>query len=187
MVVALALPAAGQVISIDDEGTSSAYCTARQNHLVAVRPVASSLYRDDFEKAGAQYAISPDLLDAVARQESHYDARAISPKGAIGIMQLMPATARALGVDPYDVGQNIAGGAAYLRYLLDVYDGRIDLVLSAYNAGQGAIARFGGIPPFKETREYVSRNFDYLAQKADPQTPASQLRPMSGYIQICRH
>lgn len=178
-------PVAAQVISVEAGGVSRTYCTFGQN-IWAGSTETSPGYRTDFEKAGMRYGISPDLLDAVARQESHYEPRAVSPKGAIGIMQLMPATARALGVDPYDIEQNIAGGAAYLRYLLDLYDGRIDFVLSAYNAGQGAIARYGGIPPFKEARAYLLRNFDYLAHKADPQPPSSPGRPMSSYIQICR-
>lgn len=186
VVAVLAKPLAAQVISVDPSGVSLTYCTFNQDRKIAGTREPSLAFRESFERAGMRYGISPDLLDAVARQESHYDPRAISPKGAIGIMQLMPATARALGVDPYDVEQNIAGGAAYLRYLLNVYDGRIDLVLSAYNGGQGAIARYGGVPPFGETKTYLLRNFDYLAQKADLQSQASPERPVSGYIRVCR-
>ena len=144
------------------------------------------MYRSIMERAGHRYEISPDLLDVVARQESNYDPRAVSPKGAIGIMQLMPATARALGVNPYDAGQNILGGAAYLRYLLNAYGGRIDLALGAYNAGQGIIARYGRIPPFKETRAYLLRNFESLAQKSDSLFPVAAANSETGYIQICR-
>ncbi len=183
LAAALPLPVAAQVITVDASGTSRIYCTSSQNGRSG-RQKALPAYRDSFARAGLRYGISPDLLDAVARQESGYDPRARSPKGAVGIMQLMPATAHAFGVDPYDFEQNIAGGAAYLRYLLDAYDGRIDLALSAYNAGQGSISRYGGIPPFKETQAYLLRNFAYLAQKADPQNSAEP--DESAYVQICR-
>ncbi len=192
-VVAVALllpPAAAQVISIDDGGVSRTYCTAAQNggfkHASTGRNAIPPMYRSIMERAGHRYEISPDLLDVVARQESNYDPRAVSPKGAIGIMQLLPATARAFGVNPYDAGQNILGGAAYLRYLLNAYGGRIDLALGAYNAGQGTIARYGGIPPFKETRAYLLRNFENLAQKSDSLLPVAAANSETGYIQICR-
>ncbi len=182
--------AAAQVISIDKNGISHTYCTTSQND--AAREAAAdttappAAYRSMFEQAGRLYKVSPDFLEAVAKQESNYNPQTISPKGAIGIMQLMPATAQAFGVDPHNVRQNIRGGAAYLRYLLDLYDGRIDLALAAYNAGQGAIARYGGVPPFKETQMYLSRNFKYLAHESDMPSPAAVTNPESGYIQICR-
>jgi len=186
----LASAAFAQVISIDDAGVSRTYCTAAQNGAGAGSALgtstAASLYRPYFERAGRLYDISPDLLDAVAKQESNYNPRAISPKGAIGIMQLMPATAHALRVDPYDVEQNIRGGAAYLRDLLDLYDGRIDLALGAYNAGQGAVARYGGVPPFRETSVYLLRSFEDMAQKSDREAAAQPTRQETGYIQICR-
>jgi soluble lytic murein transglycosylase-like protein len=190
VVAALAFlaPAAAQVISIDESGNSKIFCTPSQNPGVK-GPVGAAVpraYRTSFERAGLRYQISPDLLEAVARQESAYNPHAISPKGAIGIMQLLPATARAFGADPYDVQQNINAGAAYLRYLLNVYDGRIDLALGAYNAGQSAIARFGGIPPFNETRIYLLRNFENLAQKSDLELSMTAASREPGYIQICR-
>ena len=98
----------------------------------------------------------------------------------------MPATARAFGVNPYDAEQNILGGAVYLRHLLNAYGGRIDLALGAYNAGQGIIARYGGIPPFKETRTYLLRNFENLAQKSNSLLPVAAANSETGYIQICR-
>lgn len=192
--VALTFPVAAQtataqVISIDDGGVSRTYCTAAQNGGVEQastgRHAIPPMYRSIMERAGHRYEISPDFLDVVARQESNYDPRAVSPKGAIGVMQLMPATARAFGVNPYDVEENILGGAAYLRYLLNAYGGRIDLALGAYNAGQGIIARYG-IPPFKETRVYLLRNFENLAQKSDSLTPVEAADSETGYIQICR-
>lgn len=189
-----AVPAAAQVIGIGDDGSSRMMCTAAQNKkpFAARRPAQSSAmppaYRAMLERAARIYEISPDLLDVLAHQESAYNQRARSPKGAIGIMQLMPATARALGVDAFDAEQNIMGGAAYLRYMLNVYDGHIDLALSAYNAGQNAVNRYGGIPPFKETRAYLARNFDHLAQKSGAGEAALGAEPetQSAYIQECR-
>jgi soluble lytic murein transglycosylase-like protein len=113
--------------------------------------------------AAKRFDLSPALVDAVARQESGYRPAAVSPKGAVGIMQLTPQTARRLGVDARDPWSNIMGGAAYLRSLLDRFGGRIDLALAAYNAGPGAVVRYGGVPPYRETRSYVQANLDRLS------------------------
>jgi soluble lytic murein transglycosylase-like protein len=113
--------------------------------------------------------VSPDLIDIVARQESGYRANAVSKAGAIGVMQLMPATARALRVDPHDPIDNIEGGARYLRMLLDRFGGRVDLTLAAYNAGPAAVDRYGGIPPYRETRAYVAAGLARLAERSAAQ------------------
>jgi soluble lytic murein transglycosylase-like protein len=116
------------------------------------------------EAAAAKYDLAPELVDTIARAESNYRADAKSPAGAVGVMQLMPATARALGVDPRNPEDNIYGGAAYLRSLLDRFDGRLDLALAAYNAGPESVARYSGVPPYRETRAYVANNLNTLAE-----------------------
>jgi soluble lytic murein transglycosylase-like protein len=118
-------------------------------------PPAGSV-RQHIQQAAAQYGISSDLVDAVAWQESRYNPRARSSAGAIGVMQLMPGTARTLGVtNPHDVRQNVAGGAAYLRAQLERFGNNVPLALAAYNAGPGAVMKYGGIPPYRETQNYV--------------------------------
>ena len=107
-----------------------------------------------------QYGLPAKFVSSVARTESAYRTDALSPKGAIGVMQLMPGTARELGVDPNDVRQNIEGGTKLLRDLLVQYQNDPDQVrkaLAAYNAGAGAVAKYGGVPPYRETQNYVNR------------------------------
>jgi soluble lytic murein transglycosylase-like protein len=117
-------------------------------------------------EAASNANLSADLLEAVAWRESRLRPNAVSPAGAIGVMQLMPGTARALGVDPYDTLQNVRGGATYLSSLLHRYNGDLVLGLAAYNAGPGAVDKYRGVPPFKETREYVSAILDRLSWRA---------------------
>jgi soluble lytic murein transglycosylase-like protein len=125
-----------------------------------------------YSAAGAEAALSPALIEAVAYVESRHNANAVSPKGARGLMQLMPATAKDLGVDAADPGANARGGAAYLRAMLDRYQGDLVLALAAYNAGPNTVARYRGVPPFAETRAYVAAVLDRLAAQAALQDPA---------------
>lgn len=104
----------------------------------------------------AKYDISPTLLEAVVWQESRWNTGAVSPVGARGLAQLMPGTARQMGVDAGDPNANLEGGARYLRLQLDAFGGDIEKALAAYNAGPGRVARAGGIPPIRETQAYVS-------------------------------
>lgn len=107
------------------------------------------------KEAATKYGVDPILVRAVAWQESRFRDSAVSPKGAIGVMQLMPATASWLGVNPYDPRENIFGGVAYLSTLLERFGGDVRLALAAYNAGPEAVARHRGIPPYRETQNYV--------------------------------
>ncbi len=108
---------------------------------------------------GMKYGVDPYLIFCVMEQESHFNAHALSPKGARGLMQLMPGTAARFGVTrPSDPAQNIAGGTRYLKQLIGQFDGRVDLVLASYNAGEGAVLKFGRkVPPYRETRDYVRK------------------------------
>lgn len=116
-----------------------------------------------FEKAANTYGVDVELLKAMAKAESNFDPNATSRSGAMGIMQLMPGTAKGLGVtDAYDPEQNIMGGAKYIASLLDKYDGNVSYALAAYNAGSGNVDKYGGIPPFEETQNYVTKILGYL-------------------------
>src|SRR5690349_2112214 len=108
---------------------------------------------------GSKYNVDPYLIFLVMEQESHFNTHAVSPKGARGLMQLMPGTGHRFGVRrPHDPAQNIAGGTRYLRELLDRFNNRVDLVLASYNAGEGAVIKFGNkVPPYQETRNYVKK------------------------------
>ncbi len=115
-------------------------------------------YDADIKEMARQYGVSPALVEAVVKVESGFDPKAVSPKGAGGLMQLMPQTASSLGVlDRFDPQENIRGGVRHLRYLLDRYRGSVALALAAYNAGEGAVDTHRGIPPFSETEQYVAR------------------------------
>lgn len=123
-------------------------------------------------EAGARNGVDPVLIYATMHQESSFKQRALSPKGASGLMQLMPGTARRFGVtNIFDPRQNIEGGARYMRFLLDSFDGDVELALAGYNAGEGAVLKYGRrIPPYRETQEYVRRITRRYALMRDPQT-----------------
>jgi len=119
------------------------------------------------QKAAAKYNLPPELINAVIRVESNFKTSAVSPAGAQGLMQLMPATAKALGVkNPFDIQQNIDGGAKYLRKMLDHFEGNVRNALAAYNAGPGTVMKYNGRVPYPETRQYVKRVIRFSKQTA---------------------
>lgn len=123
-------------------------------------PAAVTSIEDLIVQTAHEYGVDPQLVKAIATAESNMNQDEISPVGAIGVMQLMPETAAGLGVDPYDTNENIAGGTKYLKQMLDTFDGNVPLAVAAYNAGPGAVKRYGGIPPYSETKNYVGRVMD---------------------------
>jgi soluble lytic murein transglycosylase-like protein len=124
----------------------------------AGRDEARRLYDPIVKVYSTKYKVPADLIHSIIKAESDYDCRALSDKGAAGLMQLMPATAAQYGVrDRFDPDDNIMGGVRYLKDLIKLFNNNTRFVLAAYNAGQNAIARFGGIPPYPETLEYIRR------------------------------
>lgn len=112
------------------------------------------------KEAAARYQVDPRLVAAVAQTESGGNQEAVSPAGAVGVMQLMPETATGLGVNPYDKRQNIEGGAKYLRQMMDTFGGDVQKAVAAYNAGPQAVKEYNGIPPYRETQDYVNKVLD---------------------------
>jgi soluble lytic murein transglycosylase-like protein len=133
-------------------------------------------YRRALGLAAAAAELSPELVGAVAWRESGGRSGRVSSKGAVGVMQLMPATARELGVDPADEQAGLRGGAAYLNRLMARYDGDLVRALAAYNAGPGAVDRYHGVPPYKETQAYVAAVLDRLSELAAPTAATKAMR-----------
>jgi soluble lytic murein transglycosylase-like protein len=180
LTLACALPATAQVLEVGPAGITSItgpnIITAEG--ISAIKPVrpapkateAPSHAQPLLDQAGQASALSPRLLEAIAYVESRFQQDAVSPKGAIGMMQLMPATAGDLGIDPRNPAENARGGAAYLRQMLAMFDNNVELAVAAYNAGPSAVIRHGGVPPYAETRAYVAAVMDYLARTSLPET-----------------
>lgn len=161
---ARAAEAARQSISTDFSSVLSdagySYSSAKVLNSVTECPV--DLY-SIFEEAANTFGVSVNLLTSIARAESNFRTDAVSSAGAVGIMQLMPATAASLGVtNSYDARENIMGGAKYISQLLSKYNGNTALALAAYNAGSGNVDQYGGIPPFTETQNYVQKVLSYM-------------------------
>lgn len=125
-------------------------------------PYTSQQYDNYINMASQLHGLPPNLVKAVIKVESNFNARAVSPKGAQGLMQLMPGTARLMNVDdPFDPWENISGGVRYLRGLIDRFEGKVVYALAGYNAGPEHVERYNGIPPFEETQMYVRRVIQY--------------------------
>jgi soluble lytic murein transglycosylase-like protein len=144
-------PASDKTVDQDGAPILPSYAYSATAPIVAPPQFTAAL-----SQAAASANISPSLLSALVWQESRWNPQAVSPKGALGLAQLMPATARYLGVNPVDPTQNLVGGARYLRMLLDQFDGDVEKALAAYNAGPGRVRSAGGVPAIAETRNYVS-------------------------------
>jgi soluble lytic murein transglycosylase-like protein len=158
----IAAPQAGEVVKVQDVGDPALIrrvlpaSAAPAPAAAGGAGLAGVPYADLFTAAGARHGVQPALLAAVAQVESGFDPAAVSPAGATGLMQFMPATAAGLGVDPANPASAVDGAARYLRQLTDRF-GSTELALAAYNAGPGTVARSGGIPPYPETRSYVGK------------------------------
>ena len=153
--------ASAQVLEVGDGGVVTVRSGPAVTTAAGVTPLTLAAPAGDLDREIAEAArarrLDVRLVRAVAQQESGLNQAARSPKGAVGVMQLMPSTAAALGVDPADLRGNLQGGATYLARMLDRFGGDVRLALAAYNAGPGAVLRYGGLPPFAETQDYVRR------------------------------
>ena len=144
-------PASDKIVDQQGQPILPAYPSSELNPPPVPPEFAAAL-----TQAAKSANVSPTLLSALVWQESRWNPQAVSPKGAMGLAQLMPATARDLGVNPADPVQNLQGGARYLRYLLDQFGGDVEKALAAYNAGPARVQRAGGVPAIAETRAYVA-------------------------------
>ena len=190
VVLGVASPAAAQIYSwrdadgklvlsdrprADQAGPQTTYEVHGAASVRATTPLLTSKksapYDASINEHSRRHGVAPDLVRAVIQVESAFNPVAVSNKGAMGLMQLMPATAQELGVaNPFDPDQNIRGGVTYLKQLLDRYNQKVELALAAYNAGIGNVEKYGAIPPFKETRNYVDK-----ITKAAPPVPANTI------------
>jgi soluble lytic murein transglycosylase-like protein len=177
MILVYALPASADIYKyVDAEGvihltnvptqTGVKYTLImREKRVLLDRKLGENIsqYDELIKKASGRYNVEPALVKAIIKAESNFNHRAVSPKGAKGLMQLMPATASSLQVrDSFHPENNIEGGVKYVRYLLNFFNGNLPLALAAYNAGENAVVRYGGIPPYRETQTYVRRVLSYL-------------------------
>ncbi len=156
------------------------YTLVLKNGWVRFRLGASiDKYDQMIRKTSERYGVDHALVKAVIKAESNFDPLAVSRTGAKGLMQLMPGTAKALGVnDSFHPADNIEGGVRYLRYLLDLFNGNLQLALAAYNAGEEAVFRYSGLPPYEETRTYVQRVLqNFQNYNSEPVTPGASSAP----------
>lgn len=173
--------AADNIVQITDENGRRIYINAADSRTNPFEPESDSLNPSlpvMVREVAVRHHVDPALVHAIVRVESDYHRHALSNKGAMGLMQLIPATARRFGVQhPYDAKENLEGGTTYLRYLLDRFNGNVPLSLAAYNAGETSVLRHRGIPPYSETRAYVRKITSMYvpeasegASESDPET-----------------
>jgi soluble lytic murein transglycosylase-like protein len=157
-----------------DKGAQTTYEVHGASAVKVTTPFStarSAQYEAAINEHARRQGVAADLVRAVIQAESAFNPTAVSNKGAMGLMQLMPSTAQELGVtNPFDPEQNIRGGVTYLKQLLNRYDQKVELALAAYNAGSGNVDKYGSVPPFKETRSYVDK-----ITKAAPRVPVNTI------------
>jgi soluble lytic murein transglycosylase-like protein len=180
--LALATPVGAETRRVSDRtscrtciGKSAAHRPVTATAMIAPRPSRPVMPREDdayareIAEASARYAVPERLIWAVIRVESGFDRRAVSPKGAQGLMQLMPETAAILGVrDPFNARQNIHGGTAHLRAMMERFRHDVRLAVAAYNAGEKPVAQYRGVPPYPKTREYVTQVMRHYHAAGEP-------------------
>ncbi len=184
---------AGQIATISDQSGGNVYINDSpakpQSDSIQAEPVATSPSRIDsiIDRVSSHYQVDPKLVHAMIRVESNYDPSAVSSKGAMGLMQLIPATAHRFGVqNPFDPGQNIQGGVSYLKYLLHLFGGNLPLSLAAYNAGEQRVIRSGGVPAIPETEDYV-RAITHLYHSTDVGSVATAAPAAARMVPIVRY
>jgi hypothetical protein len=156
----------GVVCYTDSPFGRKAELVYREKKQQVVKTVDTFKYKSFVKNAASKYELEPELINAVIKTESNGNHRAVSRKGAMGLMQLMPSTANDMNVmNPFNPEENIDGGTKYLRYLLEKFNGNLTLALAAYNAGPTVVEKYGSIPPFAETKEYVKRVFSLYKGK----------------------
>jgi len=150
------------VMHFTNTPTSSKFKLFMRERKIFISKLDSNQFDPIISEASKKYALEAPLIKAVIKAESDFDPNAMSHKGARGLMQIMPMNYRLLNVEnPFDPHQNIDGGARYLREMMDRYNGKLNLSLAAYNAGPGAVDKYGGVPPYPETTEYIERVMKY--------------------------
>lgn len=195
--VTLHIPVAVNATVIEFNGDGSVTTFVASDYLAASRhqekkPQVSKFHKNwqpksNFdhliEAAALKYSLDKEIIHAIIETESRYRVDAVSPKGAQGLMQLMPSTAKLYGItDPFDPSQNINAGTKHLKYLLDRYRGDLPIAVAAYNAGEGAVEKYNGIPPYQETINYVEKITDLLGNRNDlPSQYSRSLGSISTY------